>query len=66
MQPVLKGVDYQPLGFRPDLPRRRNTAQWARAAMVREGLIKGGSHRGIWEISDAGQRHLAESDSLAR
>jgi len=50
MQGVLKDVDHQPLASDPDLPRWRNTAQWARAAMVREGLIKGDSRRGIWEI----------------
>lgn len=66
MQHVLKDVDFQPLGSDPDLPRWRNTAQWSRAAMVKEGLIKGDSRRGIWEISDAGRRHLADMDSLAR
>ena len=60
MQGVLKDVDHQPLASDPDLPRWRNTAQWARAAMVREGLIKGDSRRCIWEISDAGRRHLAD------
>ncbi|MGQ9822767.1 MAG: winged helix-turn-helix domain-containing protein [Thermogutta sp.] len=60
MQGVLKEVDYQPLASDPDLPRWRNTAQWSRAAMVKEGLIKGDSRRGIWEISDAGRRHLNE------
>lgn len=66
MQQVLKDVDYQPLASDPDLPRWRNTAQWARAAMVKEGLMKRDSPRGMWEISDAGRRHLAESDSLER
>lgn len=66
MQQVLKDVDYQPLASDPDLPRWRNTAQWARAAMVKEGLMKGDSPRGMWEISDAGRRHLAESDSSER
>ena len=64
MQDILKDVDYQPLGSDPDLPRWRNTAQWARAAMVKEGLIKGDSRRGIWEISDAGRRCLTESGRI--
>jgi restriction system protein len=60
MEGTLKDVDYQPLASDPELPRWRNTAQWARAAMVKEGLIKGDSRRGIWEISDAGRRFLSD------
>ena len=60
MEGILKDVDYQPLASDPELPRWRNTAQWCRAGLVKEGLIKGDSRRGIWEISDAGRRHLAE------
>lgn len=58
MKDVLKDVDHQPLASDPDLPRWRNTAQWARAAMVKDGLMKSDSPRGIWEISDMGRQHL--------
>lgn len=60
MEGRLKDVDYQPLASEPDMPRWRNTAQWARAGMVKEGLLKSDSPRGIWEISEAGRRFLDE------
>ena len=47
MEGILKDVDYQPLASDPELPRWRNTAQWCRAGLVKEGLIKGDSRRGI-------------------
>jgi restriction system protein len=58
MQGVLREVDYQPLASDPDLPRWRNSAQWARNSMVQEGLLKNDSPRGIWEISEAGRQSL--------
>jgi hypothetical protein len=58
MKGVLKKVDYQPLASDQDMPRWRNTAQWARNTMVKDGLLKGDSPRGIWEISDAGKAWL--------
>jgi restriction system protein len=60
MQGVLRDVDYQPLTSDPDLPRWRNSAQWARNSMVQEGLLKNDSPRGIWEISETGRRSLQE------
>ncbi len=38
--------------------RWRNTAQFARNTMVRKGLLKSNSARGIWEITEAGRRFL--------
>ena len=35
--------------------RWRNTARWARAALVDRGLITRGSPRGIWELSEQGK-----------
>jgi hypothetical protein len=58
MRGVLKDVDCQPLASDPDLPRWRNSAQWARNSMVQEGLLRNDSPRGIWEISDAGRHSL--------
>lgn len=58
MKGILKKVDYEPLASDQDMPRWRNTAQWARNTMVKDGLLKADSPRGIWEISEAGQACL--------
>lgn len=58
MKPVLKPVDYDPLASGPDNPRWRNTAQWARNSMIRDGLLKADSPRGVWEISEKGREML--------
>jgi len=50
MKDVLREVDYEPLAS-DGMLRWRKTAQWARDAMVREGLLKSNSPRGIWEIT---------------
>lgn len=63
MKPILKDVDYQPLASDPNNLRWRNTAQWARNSMVNEGLLKGDSPRGVWEITEAGRRALLGSQS---
>lgn len=60
MKGVLKPVDYDPLSSNPDTPRWRNTAQWARWSMVQDGLLKAGSPRGIWEITDLGRGWLEQ------
>jgi len=58
MKGTLRDVDYQPLGSSPDMPRWRNTAQWARNSMVHEGLLKADSPRGVWEIAEKGRQML--------
>ena len=58
MKGVLKDVDNDPLASSPDNPRWRNAAQWARNSMVREGLLKPDSPRGVWEITEAGSTRL--------
>ncbi len=60
MRSTLKKVDYDPLASDPNLPRWKNTGQWARNSMVKEGLLKDDSPRGIWEISENGRRWLSE------
>jgi len=60
MRGRLSEVDYQPLNSDPEVPRWRNAAQWARNAMVKEGLLKDDSPRGIWEISDGGRHILVD------
>ncbi len=60
MKSALKKVDYEPLASNPDNPRWRNATQWARNSMVQEGLLRDGSPRGIWEITDKGKAMLKE------
>lgn len=57
---VLKDADLLPLASDKDMPRWRNAAQWARCAMVKDGLLKPDSPRGVWEITDAGRRALEQ------
>jgi hypothetical protein len=63
MKDQFRDVDYQPLKSDPNHPRWNNTAQWARNTMVAEGLLKGNSQRGIWEIAAAGRERLRTSES---
>lgn len=63
MSDILLKVDYQPLASSPEMPRWRNTAQWARNSMVKEGLLRNDSPRGIWEISEQGLETLQKRDS---
>ena len=58
MKPKLQSVDFEPLASGPDNPRWRNAAQWARNTMVKEGLLKSESPRGVWEITDLARRQL--------
>ena len=55
MNPILKDVDHEPLASEPDMPRWRNSAQWARNTMRQEGLLKDDSPHGTWEITPAGK-----------
>lgn len=61
---LLKGVltdeDYRPIPTNPNMIRWRNGAEWARYLLVRQGLMRSDSPRGIWEISDAGRQFLAK------
>ena len=58
MEGQLNEYDRSPLPTTPGSPRWRNTAQWARNAMVREGLLSSASPRGTWDITEAGERWL--------
>lgn len=60
MRNQLNAHDRSPLSSDPTLIRWRNTAQWARNAMVKEGLMASDSPRGVWEITEAGRRWLLE------
>jgi restriction endonuclease Mrr len=57
----LNTYDRQTLASDPTIPRWRNTAQWARAAMVKEGLLSSKSPRGVWEITDNGRKFLEKN-----
>ena len=60
MSHQLNTYDRQVLPSDPTIPRWRNTAQWERATMVREGLISPDSPRGVWEITDRGKRFFEQ------
>lgn len=60
MRGVLKDVDYEPLSSEPDMPRWKNAAQWARNSLVKQGLLRNDSPRGIWQISEEGIQFLRE------
>ncbi len=61
MKPILKDVDYEPLASNPEMPRWRNSAQWARNTMRLEGLLKDDSPHGTWEITSAGRNWLRKN-----
>lgn len=58
MKSVLNQYDRQPLPSDPRSIRWKNTAQWCRNTLVREGLMKSDSPHGVWDISDAGRKWL--------
>jgi hypothetical protein len=59
MKEQLKASDWESHKSPPHQIRWRNTAEWARNHMVnKSGLMKKGSPRGIWEISDKGREWL--------
>jgi len=61
MKNQLRAVDFEPLASDPDMHRWRNSAQWARYSMVKEGMLKAESPRGFWEITDKGRRALQDA-----
>lgn len=61
MADALRDIDYEPLLSDPRLPRWRNTAQWARNTLVRDGYLKDDSPRGVWELSEKGRHYLADN-----
>ncbi len=63
MENRLKPVDLQPLPSNPKEPRWRNAAMWERLRMVKEGLLRSDSPRGIWEITKLGREYLRRHSS---
>lgn len=58
MQNILNEHDYETLPSDPNLPRWRNTAQWARLTLVKKGYMKADSPTGLWEITEKGKEWL--------
>jgi hypothetical protein len=58
MEGTLNKYDRQSMTSDPGQIRWRNTAQWCRLALVREGLLQPDSPRGLWEITPEGRRAL--------
>jgi len=54
---LLTEFDYQRLPSGIDT-RWRNTAQWERLALVKDGLLKADSPSGIWELSNKGEQEV--------
>lgn len=61
MASTLTPHDREPLPSDPKTLRWKNTAQWCRNTLVREGLMKGDSPHGLWEISEAGREWLRQN-----
>jgi len=60
MKGTLTNVDFEPLAANSDVPRWWNTAQWAHTSMAQAGLLKADSPRGVWEMTEAGHKLIAE------
>lgn len=61
LQGVLNQYDWELLPSNRAV-RWKNTAQWCRNDMVKEGLLSGNSPKGIWEISEAGRKALESGE----
>jgi hypothetical protein len=61
MKGVLNEHDYEHLPSPPVHELRwRKTANWCRYNLVREGLLKSDSPRGVWEVTKKGRNALAK------
>lgn len=57
MKSLLTDVDYQKLPSINSI-RWKNTAQWERFELVKDGLLKSESPRGVWELSSIGLQEI--------
>lgn len=62
MKTIINDYDRQNLPSYPHEIRWRNAAQWCRNTLVQEGILKGDSPRGIWEISEKGKMALKNKE----
>ena len=58
MKGKLNEADFQPLPSDPDAVRWRNTAQWTRFTLVKQGDMNPDSPRGVWEITKQGRQRV--------
>lgn len=64
MEGVLNNYDRQRLNSPPAYEVRwRNTVEWSRYRMVRDGLLRGDSPRGVWELTPRGRRALEKGQA---
>lgn len=59
MRPILKPGDFE-TPAKTNQPRWKTTLYLARALMVRQGLLRSDSPRGVWAISEAGLEYLRQ------
>lgn len=59
MRKKLTDFDNDPLPSVPSMPRWKQTAQMARIQMVKDGLLRKNSPRGVWEITAKGKKQLS-------
>jgi hypothetical protein len=64
MQGELNDYDLEDLPS-GSMARWRNAAQWTRLDLKKEGLLADDSQGGVWEITGAGRRYLAEQGNEA-
>lgn len=64
MTNVLNEYDRQRLYSGSRATRWKNTAEWCRNTLVREGLMKNDSPRGVWEISEQGRQWLENESKI--
>jgi restriction system protein len=58
MKGRLNEHDLTPIASNAAMPRWRCTAEWMRNSLREQGMIRGDSPRGIWEITDKGWQYL--------
>ena len=61
MQDVLNDYDRSPVSSDGSTPNWKVNARWARATLVKQGLLRSDSPHGTWEISDEGRAWLEEN-----
>jgi hypothetical protein len=64
LAPRLSEADYSPVSGGE--PRWWNAVCWQRLDLVKEGLLKGDSERGVWELSQRGRQFLASRPAATR
>lgn len=58
MKNILNKYDWMALPSMPKAPRWKNTAQWARNKLVKQGYLSSNSPQGIWELEEKAKEFL--------